>query len=56
MIVADASPLIALVKLRRLGMLRDMYGNVAIAPAVRAETIDAGRRLAPPVSRISKPP
>ena len=48
MIVADASPLIALVKLRRLSILRDMYGRVTIAPAVRAETIDAGRAFGAP--------
>ncbi len=48
MIVADASPLIALAKLRRLGILRDMYGNITIAPAVRAETIDAGRAISAP--------
>lgn len=45
MIVADASPLIALVKLRRLSILRDVYGHVTIAPAVRAETFDAGRAI-----------
>lgn len=48
MIVADASPLIALVKLRRLSILRDLYGCVLIAPAVRAETIDAGRTIRDP--------
>ncbi|MDE3001263.1 MAG: hypothetical protein OXU79_19470 [Gemmatimonadota bacterium] len=48
MIVADASPLIALVKLRRLNILEDLYGGVLIAPAVRAETIDAGRAIRDP--------
>ncbi len=48
MIVADASPLIALVKLRRLSVLRDLYGSVLIPPAVRTETIDAGRAIRDP--------
>ena len=43
MIVADASPLIVLAKLRRLGLLHDLYGDVLIGPIGKAETIDAGK-------------
>lgn len=45
MIVADASPLIALAKLGRLTLLPDLYGDVLIGPAVEAETITAGRAI-----------
>ena len=45
MIVADASPLIALSKLQRLGLLRDLYGEVLIGSAVEGETIIAGRAV-----------
>lgn len=43
MVVADASPLIVLAKLRRLGLLRDLYDVVLIGPVVKAETVDAGK-------------
>lgn len=45
MIVADASPLIALAKIQRLGLLSDLYGEIVIGPVVKAETIDAGRAV-----------
>lgn len=45
MIVADASPLIVLAKLRRLELLYDLYGEVLIGPVVKAETIDAGHAI-----------
>ena len=48
MIVADASPLIALAKLRRLKLLRDLYGEVLIGSVVKAETIDAGKAIRAP--------
>ncbi len=41
MIVADASVLIALAKMRRLDLLREVYGDVLIGPVVKAETLDA---------------
>ncbi len=44
-VVADASPLIALAKLQRLRLLNDLYGVVLICPAVKGETIDAGRAV-----------
>ena len=43
MIVVNASPLIALSRIRRLGLLHDLYGEVLIGPLVKAETIDAGK-------------
>ena len=45
MIVADASPLIALAKLGRLTLLRDLYGKVLIGSTVEAETVTAGRAV-----------
>lgn len=43
MIVADASPLIVLAKLKRLRLLNDLYGEVLLGPVVKAETIDSGK-------------
>jgi len=55
MIIADASVLIALAKMRRLDLLNTVYGDVLIGPQVKAETIDAGKRIsAPGVERIEK--
>ncbi len=45
MVVADASPLIVLAKLRRLWLLRDLYDAIRIGPVVKAETVDAGRAI-----------
>ena len=55
MIIADASVLIALAKMRRLDLLKALYGDVLIGPQVKAETVDAGKRIsAPGVERIEK--
>ena len=55
MIIADASVLIALAKMRRLDLLNSVYGDVLIGPQVKAETVDAGKRIgAPGVERIEK--
>ncbi len=55
MIIADASVLIALAKMRRLDLLKLVYGDVLIGPQVKAETVDAGKRIsAPGVERIEK--
>ncbi len=43
MIVADASSLIVLAKLGRLGLLNELYGEVLIGAVVKEETIDTGR-------------
>lgn len=39
MIVADASPVIALSKIGRLDILRDLYGQVLVSPGVRTEVL-----------------
>lgn len=44
-IVADASPLIVLAKLQRLGLLNELYGEVLIGPVVKAETVDTGKTV-----------
>src|SRR5882762_7759199 len=55
MIIADASVLIALAKMRRLALLKLVYGDALIGPQVKAETVDAGKRiLAPGVERIER--
>ena len=45
MIVTDASVLIALAKLRRLGLLQQVYGEVLVGPIVRGEVIDQGKAV-----------
>jgi predicted nucleic acid-binding protein len=55
MISADASVLIALAKMRSLELLHSVYGDVLIGPQVKAETVDAGKKIsAPGVERIEK--
>ena len=55
MIIVDASVLIALAKMRKLDLLKLVYGDVLIGPQVKAETVDAGKRIAAPgVERIEK--
>ncbi len=45
-IVVDASPLIALAKMRRLEILRVLYGHVWIGPGVKEEVVDQGQAIA----------
>src|ERR1700745_18625 len=55
MVIADASVRIALAKMRRLDLLYSVYGDVLIGPQVKAETVDAGKKIsAPGVERIEK--
>jgi predicted nucleic acid-binding protein len=52
-IIADATVLIALAKTGRLGLLRELYGEVAVGPRVKAEVVEGGREIhAPEVSVI----
>lgn len=43
MMVTDASPLIVLARIRRLALLKALYGKVLVGPIVKRETIDSGR-------------
>lgn len=43
MVVADASPLIVLAKLRRLWLPRDLYEVLWLSPAVVAEILRVAR-------------
>jgi uncharacterized protein len=54
-VVADASGLILLSKIRRLHLLRDLYGEVLIGPVVKREAVDRGREInAQGVERIEQ--
>ena len=46
MAVADATVLIALAKMQRLGLLRQLYKQVTIGPTVKREVIDRGKAIA----------
>ena len=53
MIIADATVLIALAKTGRLGLLRELYGEVAVGPRVKLEVVEGGRAIhAPEVNVI----
>lgn len=45
MIVADASVLIALAKIGRLELLKEVYGQVIVGEVVKAEVVDQGRAI-----------
>lgn len=44
-VVVDASVLIVLAKLRRIQLLRTVYGTVLLGPVVHREVVVEGRRL-----------
>jgi predicted nucleic acid-binding protein len=44
-LIVDASPLIALAKIGRLTLFRDVYGEVGIGPEVKSEVIERGRPM-----------
>ena len=46
MITADATVLIALAKMRRLSLLRQLYGQVVIGEIVKTEVVDQGKSIA----------
>ena len=47
MIILDASPLIALAKIGRLALLKEVYGEVAVGPSVRIEVVEGGKVVDP---------
>ncbi len=44
-VVANAGPLIALARIGQFGLLRSLYGQLYIPPAVRDEVVASGRGL-----------
>lgn len=47
-ITSNTSPIIALAKIGRLKLLKDLYGTVIISPFVKAESVDRGKELGAP--------
>jgi uncharacterized protein len=47
-IIADASAIIALAKMRRLELLNQVYGEVLLGLTVKAEVLDQGRAISAP--------
>ena len=43
--ISNASPIILLAKISRLGLLRDIYGAVEITPSVKVESVDRGKEM-----------
>jgi len=44
-VVTNTSPAIVLARIRRLGLLKELYGTVLISPSVRVECVDRGREM-----------
>ena len=47
-VTSNTSPLIALAKIRRLQLLKDLYGSVVMPPFVKVECIDNGKEIGAP--------
>ena len=47
-VTSNTSPLIALAKIRRLQLLKDLYGSVVMPPFVKVECIDNGTEIGAP--------
>src|SRR3990170_4631370 len=47
-ITSNTSPIIALVKIGRLKLLKDLYGTVLIPPFVKVESVDKGKERGAP--------
>ena len=45
MIIADATVLIALAKIGHLKLLKELYSQVAVSPAVKREVVDKGKEV-----------
>ncbi|MDA2926855.1 hypothetical protein MYX78_06420 [Acidobacteria bacterium AH-259-G07] len=52
MIVVDASPLIALSKMGKLKLLKEVYGETIVGPETKAEVIEGGRTVRAPEVRL----
>lgn len=48
MVLADASVLIALAKMGRLTLLKQVFGRVMVSPAVKQEVVDRGLAMSAP--------
>jgi len=44
-VTSNTSPLIALAKIGRLKLLRELYGTIIISPFVKVESVDKGKEL-----------
>ena len=47
-ITSNTSPIIALAKIGRLKLLKDLYGTIPISPFVKTESVDKGKELGAP--------
>lgn len=47
-VTSNTSPLVALAKIRRLQLLKDLYGTVVMPPFVKIECIDNGKEIGAP--------
>jgi len=53
--VTNASPLVLLGKLKKLGLLKELFGLIYMPPAVKVEVVDRGRESgAPDVFEVEK--
>jgi hypothetical protein len=44
-VVSNTSPVVLLAKIKRLRLLKELYGEVLLSPAVKVESVDKGREL-----------
>jgi len=44
-VVTNTSPVVVLARIRRLQLLKELYGTVLMSPSVKAECIDRGREV-----------
>jgi predicted nucleic acid-binding protein len=51
-VTSNTSPIIALAKIGRLKLLKDLYQNVLITPFVKVESVDKGKELGAPNALI----
>lgn len=51
-VTSNTSPIIALAKIRRLGLLKKLYGTVVVTSFVKVESVDRGKELGAPDALI----